>query len=450
MKNIIFLISIIVFISCNSQNQSKKGNDIFELGDSKESYVIEKWDDNTKKEYYKLLNEVYRKNLKISKFNYLNDVTFKTRLEECFNINFEDIKHNIPIPFHIFDKNDDYRGSNQIVFLENNVLHLRYPHVDVSKKSMDILNDKDYVLEDGSLNNTVVFNKIIFNQKDKLLDELLNNTYESDIYNLQFLVVDLHYSCNQKVLNYVVSKIIKEIENQKNRYDSYELMKLLSFRDKYEIDIDFVTKIKNIDKKKVLYPLFSNAIDSVKEEIGEETAEKFKYRLNIIYNSSFIEKEILKKYKHDINNDGILDQIVITKSLEEQFPENSDYYYDNNIGLNRILHIFLGNRDGGFRQTITAINCIPSKEDGGNAEDSFLGLSFVKSGFSIHKVSIEKSNEGWMTMNKKFFFEYDSEDSFILDQVEIEKEINDNKKLEVLQSDDFGSITIKTFDINRF
>lgn len=307
-KTVLILATLI--LSCKGQNEENKFKDKkesynFEVEDSDEAHIMDDWSTDKKNYYYTKVSELMLSDLKRYKINIPNNIIYKKNIQENLNIKIKEKEFQI-LPYNLLEI-DSLQDNPQIILFNNaNVVAFNNSLPLINKSSIEYYKTEDYLNLDNSNSAEVLLNKILFNHNLKELKK--NSEYE---FVVNYLVYSFHYTKDSEFLNAKIKKTITENEYELV-YKPNELLHLLFFRDRYEIDKAFLKQIIKIDDKNILLKRFIEALQKYKLNLKGVEIDKLIAEIKELYGSN-TNQQINKKNvtTYDLNNDKIKDSIIV-------------------------------------------------------------------------------------------------------------------------------------------
>lgn len=225
----------------------------YELEDSDEAYVMDDWSEKKKNDYYTKTANLIMEFLSWEGYKAPTNDYFSKELNNQFNIKINEDATFIKIPFCNFEKEQSQEDS-LIIFPRQKIISLQSELPLLNKSMIKFYHSKDYQNLDNSLSYNLVINKLIFSDLNE--SEISKYISDSSLSDLLFcLVVNHHYSRNDRILNFVIKSLIsKKTQGQETNIDDIKSLvyKRQGLNSEYIIDNIFLKKIAKIDKNKIL------------------------------------------------------------------------------------------------------------------------------------------------------------------------------------------------------
>ena len=259
-----------IILSCRENKPEKKVNKIqnsnieirkvdsdFELEDSDESYVMDNWSQDKKNDYYNKVANLVVEFLSWQNYSAPDENLFSKQLNEQLNINVK--KDSLLMKFPFSYSNNEVEKENLIIFPKQKIVVFESELPLLNKLNIEHYHTKDYRSLDNSKSYNVVINKLLFDKtlSDSDIDKYLSDESLNDLF--IGLVLNYHYSGNNKIFKNVINNFI--IKGENGEEINSDIIESLFYRknilkEEFEIDNLFLKKIVAIDKNKILLPQF--------------------------------------------------------------------------------------------------------------------------------------------------------------------------------------------------
>lgn len=258
-----------LFIGCTQKAQHYS----YELEDSDEAYVMDSWTADHKEDYYKKVGNLLHEFLTREHYTTPSESEFNKKLKEKLKISVNKKSYQI-IPYPIFQK--DSTGGDAlrlVVFPQQRIISFDSEFPLLNTSSLTYYHSPDYKNLDHSSDYNIVLNKILLTPDQKEIDKWLKDEQLQDLF--IYLVCSFHFDSNEPIFRHVIG----HIKNDPEKYNS-EYLRLLFYRDKKEIDREFLSKIKEVDPDRKLLVYFRNAIA---EEFNKKDRERYEKGFDAVY-----------------------------------------------------------------------------------------------------------------------------------------------------------------------
>ena len=351
MKNILIILLFLCF-SCkdNAQNYD------YEVEDSKTAYDMSSWSNDQKNDYYEKASNLIDEFFKRENFKSLNKTEFNKTVYNKLGIRIDTKRKYQLIPYSIFQKDSADGYDNQmIIFPDKRIISFTSELPLLNKSSLKLYSNPDELKRlNGGISYDLVLNKILFNENIKEIDYWLKQESLSDLF--IDLVANYHFDDNEKIFRFVINKLQNEID--KNTY-KIAYLQLLFYRDRKQIDKNFLLKIVKLDKDKKLYSHFKNIIIS---EFSKDEQLIFSKEINEIYGidgSELSENNLtpnlnLLLSKNSSTPEKVVDNLIFTKDENNSLQINKeilDYISKNTTRENSGYLVALENYIVKYRYT---------------------------------------------------------------------------------------------------
>lgn len=265
----------------NQNNEIQKEEFSYEIEDSDQAYVMDDWSEKKKNDYYIRTGNLVAEFLSWEGYKAPTTNYFSKELNNQFNINIHEDDLFIKIPFCNFDEEQN-KEDNLVIFPNQKIISLESELPLLNKSMIEFYHSKDYQNLDNSQSYNLVINKLIFNNVNETeIDKYLSDTSLSDLFFC--LVINNHYSKNDKILNFSIQNLIlKKTQGEEINIDNIKslIYKKQGLNNEYVIDNVFLKKIAKIDKNKIL---LSDFLSIAKYEVDENYRGKIIQATNNAY-----------------------------------------------------------------------------------------------------------------------------------------------------------------------